>query len=71
MRFIILFNICFLGVFIFKMANGQTNPTLFTKLEPNHTNIYFNNELKDTKEANIMLYSNYYGGGGVGIGDIN
>ncbi|MCK5278303.1 MAG: VCBS repeat-containing protein, partial [Cyclobacteriaceae bacterium] len=52
-------------------ASGQTEQKLFTKLNPTHTNIYFNNELKDTKEANIMLYSNYYGGGGVGIGDIN
>jgi len=50
---------------------GQTNQTLFTKLNSSHTNIHFNNKLKDTKEASIMQYSNYYGGGGVGIGDIN
>ena len=71
MKFLMVFNIWILGAFFLENASGQTNQKLFTKLEPNHTNIYFNNELKDTKEANIMLYSNYYGGGGVGIGDIN
>ncbi|MCK5104135.1 MAG: VCBS repeat-containing protein, partial [Cyclobacteriaceae bacterium] len=71
MRFLMVFNIWILGVFFLENASGQTNQKLFTKLNPEHTNVYFNNELKDTKEANIMLYSNYYGGGGVGIGDIN
>lgn len=45
--------------------------TLFTLLSPEQTNIRFNNKLKDTKKHNIMIYSNYYGGAGVGIGDIN
>jgi hypothetical protein len=44
---------------------------LFSLLSPKHTKINFNNELEDTKEHNILLYSNYYGGGGVGVGDIN
>ncbi len=43
----------------------------FTLLDPSHTNIYFSNDLSDTKEDNIMFYSNFYGGAGVGIGDIN
>ena len=60
-----------LGTFFSANIHGQETHKLFTKLDPQHTNIYFNNELKDTKEANIMLYSNFYGGAGVGIGDIN
>ena len=44
---------------------------LFTLLSPDHTNIYFNNELHETNECNPLLYSNFYGGAGVGIGDIN
>ena len=44
---------------------------LFSLLPPSKTNIHFNNELVDTREHNIMIYSNYYGGAGVGIGDIN
>ena len=44
---------------------------LFTLLKPDQTNIYFNNELHEAEEYNPLLYSNFYGGGGVGIGDIN
>ena len=44
---------------------------LFTLLDPGQTKIYFNNILTDEKEHSILIYSNYYGGGGVGVGDIN
>jgi len=50
---------------------GQNADKLFSLLAPEHTNIYFNNELVDKEEHSILLYSNYYGGGGVGICDIN
>lgn len=50
---------------------AQNSSSLFTLLSPKQTNITFNNELKDTKEHNIMIYSNFYGGAGVGVGDIN
>lgn len=45
--------------------------TLFTLLDAKQTGIEFVNELKDTPDANIFLYRNYYNGGGVSIGDIN
>ena len=35
------------------------------------TNISFNNKIKDTKESNILLYANFYGGAGIGVGDFN
>lgn len=44
---------------------------LFELLSVKKTHVTFNNELKDTKEHNIMIYSNYYGGAGVGVGDLN
>ncbi len=44
---------------------------LFELLPSSHTGVKFNNKLKDTKEHNIMIYSNFYGGAGVGVGDIN
>ncbi len=56
-------------VCVIKDVSAQS--TLFTKLKPKQTNIRFNNEIEDTKEHNILIYSNFYGGGGVGIGDIN
>ena len=50
---------------------SQKAEKLFTLLDPELTNIHFNNELVDKEEHSILLYSNYYGGGGVGICDIN
>lgn len=44
---------------------------LFERLSPDHTGVVFNNLLKDTKDHNVLIYSNYYGGAGVGAGDID
>ena len=44
---------------------------LFELVPSDQTNILFNNTIEDTKEHNVLIYSNYYGGAGVGIGDIN
>ena len=49
---------------------GQTQK-LFTLLDPSETNVSFENTIKDNKERNILLYANFYGGGGVGVGDFN
>ena len=43
----------------------------FTLLTSSSTNINFTNSIKDSKEHNILLYSNFYGGAGVGVGDFN
>ena len=53
------------------LPDKSRGETLFSLLDAKKTNISFNNKLEDTKEHNIMIYSNYYGGAGVGIGDIN
>ena len=47
------------------------NRTLFTLLNSSDTGIDFNNKIKDSKEQNILLYANFYGGAGVGVGDFN
>ncbi|MEO0469494.1 MAG: VCBS repeat-containing protein [Bacteroidota bacterium] len=44
---------------------------LFKKLPASQTGIDFNNRLRDKREANILIYSNFYGGAGVGIIDVN
>ena len=68
----ILFTIIFsLGAPFYGTLLGQDQQTLFRKLDPKKSHILFNNELRDTRDANIMIYSNFYGGAGVGIGDIN
>ncbi|MBJ6368791.1 VCBS repeat-containing protein [Snuella sedimenti] len=43
----------------------------FTLLKPSQSGVYFNNTVKDTRESNVLIYSNYYGGAGVGIADFN
>lgn len=45
--------------------------TLFTLITPGQSNVYFKNEVRDTEEYNTLFHANFYGGGGVGIGDIN
>lgn len=55
----------------FQWTFAQSKGPLFTQLKSSETNIDFNNKLKDIKEANILIYSNFYGGAGVGVGDFN
>jgi len=55
----------------FSISSGSVNGKLFSMVSPDHSNIHFSNKLKDTRDHNIMIYSNYYGGAGVGMGDIN
>lgn len=45
--------------------------TLFETVDSSHSQITFNNIVKDTPLSNIMIYSNFYGGAGVGVGDLN
>jgi hypothetical protein len=44
---------------------------MFRLLKPSYTGIYFNNELTETYDNNIITYQDFYSGGGVSIGDIN
>jgi len=69
---IIIVLVCTAGL-AFKISGKKPKEgtKLFTLLHPDYTQVRFNNVIKDTKEANITIYSNYYGGAGVGIADIN
>jgi hypothetical protein len=51
------------------MTWGQN--TLFSLLPESQSGIDFNNKIVDTKESNILIYSNFYGGAGVGVGDFD
>ena len=53
------------------MSLLHAQSTLFTLLKSKDTGIDFNNKIVDTQEHNILIYSNYYGGAGVGVGDFN
>ncbi|WP_244548097.1 VCBS repeat-containing protein [Aquimarina spongiae] len=56
--------------FLFLSMNAQEKK-IFTLLSPEETGISFSNDVVDLKDKNILLYSNYYGGAGVGIADFN
>ncbi|WP_299557259.1 VCBS repeat-containing protein [Seonamhaeicola sp.] len=47
------------------------NTTLFSLLKPEDTGVQFENTIVDKVKHNILLYANYYGGAGVGVGDFN
>jgi hypothetical protein len=55
--------------FLNACSNEKPVPLLFQLQE--NTNINFSNDVKDTKDFNILTYRNFYNGGGVAIGDIN
>ncbi len=67
MKVILIYWFSFL---FFISVNAQENK-LFTLLSPSTTGVSFSNDVADLKEKNILLYSNYYGGSGVGIADFN
>ncbi len=43
----------------------------FTLLKPSRTGIEFSNALIETHEMNVIIYQDFYSGGGVAIGDVN
>ena len=54
------------------VQNIQAQTTkLFDLLPASTTQVDFVNALNDSQTANILIYANFYGGGGVGVIDIN
>ena len=45
--------------------------TQFTTLPPEETNIYFQNNLTEGPNTNVLLYEYFYNGGGVALADFN
>lgn len=45
--------------------------TLYTLIDPEHSNVTFVNRLDYVEEFNIYRYRNFYNGGGVALGDVN
>jgi len=57
--------------FILMATNLFAQETRFSLVDANDSGIQFNNQIEDTQETNILIYANYYGGAGVGVGDFN
>lgn len=56
---------------LFSIQTNAQNKTLFSQIPASDSGITFNNVIQDDKEKNILLYANFYGGAGVGVGDFN
>ncbi len=50
---------------------GKQGEQLFQSLSPRKTGIRFKNTLAESPEFNVMLYSYFYNGGGVAVGDVD
>ena len=73
-RFFSLNLTCIAFVFISTHAEAQLlkqSRPQFSVLHADVTGIDFNNALAENTEHTILLYDNFYGGAGVGIGDFN
>lgn len=64
-------NRCIYLCILICISCGTRHEPLFQSLTSSESGIDFVNEVKDTRELNIINYRNFYNGGGVGIGDIN
>ena len=45
--------------------------SLFSLIPADESGVHFQNTIEDKREHNILIYANYYGGAGVGVGDFN
>lgn len=54
-----------------KFGEKENDVVLFKKLSPTDTKIDFINQIKESKDFNILDYLYFYNGGGVAAGDIN
>lgn len=45
--------------------------TIFELLSPYESGVYFNNQLTEGLNTNVLMYEYFYNGGGLAIGDIN
>ncbi len=67
-----LFLLLFLFTFLVSCSKKtEEKNTLFQLLDTSETGIDFNNQVKESKEFNMLTYRNFFNGGGVAIGDIN
>ena len=47
------------------------NKTQFTSLKAEETNLFFQNNLTEAKNTNVLLYEYFYNGGGLALADFN
>ncbi|MEJ7767389.1 MAG: VCBS repeat-containing protein [Chitinophagaceae bacterium] len=63
--------ICFSVVCFFTSCTHQSQNTMFTRLTPGQSGIYFSNDIHENDSSHSFINEFGYMGGGVGIGDFN
>ncbi len=63
--------VLFLAAFPLLVGCNGRQETLFEPLSPESTHITFENTLTETDTLNLLEFTYFYNGGGVGIGDVN
>lgn len=56
---------------IWSCSDANQEKSLFKLLDSKITGITFNNELEETHGMNVLVYQDFYSGGGISIGDID
>ncbi len=67
MKYLVLLSMFFLVL----MGCAKESKPLFELLSPASTHIHFNNQVIDDDTINVLEFTYFYNGGGVGIGDID
>jgi hypothetical protein len=63
--------IVFSWVLIFNSSCTTKDQPLLIRLTPEHSGIFFENKIEESRDVNIMSYEYTYNGGGVAAGDFN
>lgn len=66
-----LSTLCFCLMFVLTFPACKSRGHKFLKIDPEKSNIHFNNTIIQTDSINVLDFENVYNGGGVGIGDFN
>jgi hypothetical protein len=62
---------CLFATLFLVCSFALSGQPVFKSLAPRESGVRFNNKVADKPAHNILIYSNYYGGAGLGIGDFN
>lgn len=57
--------------FLILLAGCRSKPALFQQIDPDDSGVHFANNLTPSDSLNAFNFTNFYNGGGVGVGDFN
>ena len=70
-KFPLLFQLVILSLLAGSCGKSSDSGKMFRLLDPEDTGITFSNDLEETHDMNVIVYQDFYSGGGVSVGDID